>query len=245
MTSSAASPIVLAFSGGLDTSLLRAGARRGDGPADRDRDGRHRRPRRRGAPRPRRTFARPRCGEPPADRRARRRTSIASCDTSSSATCGAAASIPLCVGAERVLQAQEVARLARELGATSVAHGSHRGGQRPGPLRGRPAHAGARARDPRAGARRSAAAGGAGGVPRVARPAGAAARRGVLDQPRALGRHHRRPRDAGQRGAAAREAWVLSRGAFDAPAHARRATCCRSSRACPRRSTARRSHRWR
>jgi len=30
---------------------------------------------------------------------------------------------PLCVGAERVLQAQEVARMAGELGATSVAHG--------------------------------------------------------------------------------------------------------------------------
>lgn len=31
---------------------------------------------------------------------------------------------PLCVGAERVLQAKEVARVARELGSTAVAHGS-------------------------------------------------------------------------------------------------------------------------
>ena len=60
---------------------------------------------------------------------------------------------PLCVGAERVLQAQTVAQMARKLGTDVVAHGSHRRRQRPGALRGRAAHARAGARDPRAGAR--------------------------------------------------------------------------------------------
>jgi argininosuccinate synthase len=59
---------------------------------------------------------------------------------------------PLCVGAERVLQAQTIAQMAR----SSAAHGRarlHGGRQRPGALRSRAAHAGAGPRDPRAGAR--------------------------------------------------------------------------------------------
>ena len=60
---------------------------------------------------------------------------------------------PLCVGAERVLQAQTVAQWARKLGTDVGRARLHRRRQRPGALRGGAAHAGARARDPRAGAR--------------------------------------------------------------------------------------------
>ena len=76
----------------------------------------------------------------------------------------------------------------------------HRGRQRPGALRGRAAHARSRARGDRAGARQPPAARRAGGVSRGARPAGAAVRRRLLDQPRPLGGDDRWPRDAGYRG---------------------------------------------
>ena len=60
---------------------------------------------------------------------------------------------PLCVGAERVLQAQTVAQFARAARHRRRRARLHRRGQRPGALRSRAAHARAGARDPRAGAR--------------------------------------------------------------------------------------------
>ena len=53
---------------------------------------------------------------------------------------------PLCVGAERVMQAQTIAHMARKLGNQHDRPRLHGGGQRSGALRGRDAHAGARAR---------------------------------------------------------------------------------------------------
>ena len=102
-------------------------------------------------------------------------------------------------------------RRARDAGADHRADGAqarheldrprlHGRRQRPGALRGRAAHAGAGAGDDRAGARPRLQAPGGTRVPAAARPAGAALRRRLLDQPRPVGRHDRRHRDADLQG---------------------------------------------
>ena len=60
---------------------------------------------------------------------------------------------PLCVGAERVLQAQTIAQMALSLGYQDGRARLHGRGQRPGALRSGAAHPGAGPRDHRAGAR--------------------------------------------------------------------------------------------
>ncbi len=62
---------------------------------------------------------------------------------------------PLCVGAERVMQAQTIARMARKLGTHIDRARLHGRRQRPGALRSRAAHAGAGSGGARAGARRA------------------------------------------------------------------------------------------
>ena len=151
---------------------------------------------------------------------------------------------PLCVGAERVLQAQTVAQVARELGTDVVAHGSHRRRQRPGALRGGAAHARARARDPRAGARPARSSGRSSSS--TCRSASCRCRRSA--------RPTRSTAACGASRSAARKrwspttcipdaAWVLTRDAFDAAAARPSATRSASRRACPARSTAGRSTR--
>ena len=98
---------------------------------------------------------------------------------------------PLCVGAERVMQAQ-----------TDRAHGAqarhefhrarlHGRGQRPGALRSGDAHARAGARGDRAGARQGVQAPGRAGLSEGAQPAASAVWRGLLHQSRPVGRDHR------------------------------------------------------
>ncbi len=82
-----------------------------------------------------------------------RTTSSRCCAFSSWETCRRGQLYPLCVGAERVMQAQTIAHMARKLGTNIDRPRLHRRGQRPGALRGRAAHAGAGARGARAGAR--------------------------------------------------------------------------------------------
>ena len=107
---------------------------------------------------------------------------------------------PLCVGAERVMQAQTIARMARELGTDMMAHGCTAAGNDQvrfevalrtlapdlevlAPVRDQAFKRAGRAR-----------------LPAAAQAAGAAVRRRVLDQPRPVGRHHRRQGDADLRG---------------------------------------------
>ncbi len=82
---------------------------------------------------------------------------------------------PLCVGAERTVQAQVVAEMARNTRHRHDRARLHGGRQRPGSLRGGAADARARHRDPRAGARRVLQAPRAARLPRKPRAAGAAA----------------------------------------------------------------------
>src|ERR1700685_1678190 len=89
---------------------------------------------------------------------------------------------PLCVGAERVMQAQTIARMARELKSDTVAHGCTAAGN--DQVRFEVA------------LRTLAQAPARTGLPAAARPAGAGERRALFDQPRPVGRHHRRTRDA-------------------------------------------------
>ena len=103
---------------------------------------------------------------------------------------------PLCVGAERVMQAQTIARMARKLGTDTIAHGCTAAGndqvrfevalrtlapdlQVLAPVRD---HAFKREEEL--------------AYLQRARPAGAALRRAVLGQPRTVGRHHRRQGNA-------------------------------------------------
>ena len=102
-------------------------------------------------------------------------------------------------------------RGARDAGADDRAHGAqarhehdrarlHGRRQRPGALRSRDAHARAGSRSDRARARQGVQAPGRARVPAEAQPAGAAVRRRVLDQSRPVGRHHRRQGNAHFRG---------------------------------------------
>ena len=125
---------------------------------------------------------------------------------------------PLCVGAERVMQAQTIAHMARKLGTNMIAHGCTAAGNDQvrfevalrtlapelevlAPVRDRAFKRSEELeylQQPRA--------------------AGAAVRRGLLDQPRALGRHHRRQGDADLvRQHSRMSAWVLTRDAFTQP----------------------------
>ncbi len=103
---------------------------------------------------------------------------------------------PLCVGAERVLQAQTIAQMALTLGTRMVAHGCTAAGNDQVrfevALRTLAPDLEIIARGPRPRLQASRAA----GVSREARPAGPAVRRRLFGQSRALGRDHRRQGDA-------------------------------------------------
>ena len=192
-------PIVLAFSGGLDTSYCVPWLRETHGrpvvtvtvdtgglDAAAARGAREARPRsRRRRP--------PHWSTPAAP------TSTACCASSSSATCGAAASIRSASAPSARSRRRRWRAAAQRLGCPTVAHGCTAAGNDQvrfevalralapeleilAPVRDEP---------------RSRARGGR--VPGGARPAGAAARRRLLDQPRPVGRHDRRPGDADQR----------------------------------------------
>ena len=95
--------------------------------------------------------------------------------------------------------------------------------QRPGALRGRAADARAGARDPRAGARPGVQAARAARVPAGAQAAGAAVRRRLLRQSRPVGRDDRRQGDAGLRELHSRRRLGADEGRLHAPARARTA----------------------
>ncbi len=104
----------------------------------------------------------------------------------------------------------------RELGSTTVAHGCTARRQRPGALRGGVAHAGARARAARARPRPAAEPRRGGRLSRRARAAGAAVGRRLLDQPRAVGRTIGGRETLGSAEPLPEEAWVLTHRAFAA-----------------------------
>ena len=151
---------------------------------------------------------------------------------------------PLCVGAERVIQAQEVAGPPLRLGSRTIAHGCTAAGNDQvrfevalrtlapeleilAPVRD----------EPRPRAEQVAYLG-------DARPAGAAVRRRLLDQPRALGGDHRRQGDARHRRLDPRVRLGADEGRLRPPLPPSRHTVA-FARGVPRPGTARRWRRWR
>ena len=198
-----------------------------------------RRHRRGGGAAARRARTRARRGRPPAGRRAAR---VLRQGASSSLIMGNVRRgnmYPLCVGAERGLQAQTSRSSRSELGSDTVAHGCTAAGNDQVRFEVALQHARARADDPRAGARPA-----RGKRPeqvkflRGAQAARAAARRRLLDQPRPLGRDDRRQGDArleGQHPGVRLGAHGAARSTSPQPPRDRRSV---SSAACRSRSTA-------
>ena len=230
-------PIVLAFSGGLDTSFCVPGSPRAR-PAGGHRHRRHRRHRRGGRRGP---------GARASRRSAPSSTTLVDGRGASSST-GAAlpdhrqrAPRPA-LSALRRRRAGACRRrrwrdVARELGSRHGRPRLDRRRQRPGALRGGAAHARARGwRSSRRCATRPSR-GRAGGVPGGARPAGAAVRRRLLDQPRPVGRDHRRPGDARLERAASRGGLGAHARRLRRAARRRRAHASASTRGVPRRAS--------
>ena len=190
----ALTPIVLAYSGGLDTSFLVPWlAEQQQRPVITvtvDTGGIDT------AQRARWPSARARSAPSPTTRWMRAPTTSSRCCAFSSwATCAAASSIR-CASAPSASCRRRPSRAWR---ASCIGHRGarlHRRRQRPGALRGRAAHARPGSQGAGAGARPRVQAPGRAGLPAGAGPAAATQRRALLDQPRPVGRHHRRPRDA-------------------------------------------------
>ena len=140
---------------------------------------------------------------------------------------------PLSVGAERGLQAKYLAKLAKELGSDTVAHGCTAAGNDQVRFEIVLKAVAPRAHDLGARARSRVAAARAGQIPRGAQDARADARLGVLDEPRPLGRHDRRHRDARLEGQHSRSPRGCSRPARSTSRSRSARSRSSSRRACP------------
>ena len=213
-------PILLAFSGGLDTSFCVPWLKDTYQPAGHHRHRRYRRHRRRGGGRARRALRATGRDRASSDRRARPRISNQVLKFLIMGNVRRGGFYPLCVGAERVLQAQTIAQMALSLKTTMVAHGCTAAGNDQvrfevalrtlapdltiiAPVRDRAFKRPEQLKYLRG--------------PRLADPA---VRRGLFGEPRLVGRHHRRQGNVDLGGKHSRERLGAVEGRVLAPARA-------------------------